>query len=156
MQRAAIFDATETYRYSLLRTWESSLPRVCFVMLNPSTANAERDDPTIRRCIGFARTWGYGSLEVVNLYAFRATHPTVLFRATDPIGPENDHYIREAVGSASLLVVAWGNHGLRNGRATQVLPLLGAPRCLGITAIGQPCHPLYQRTDCSLYPFVTV
>lgn len=156
MLRHATFDATGTYRYSLVRSWESSLPRICFVMLNPSTADAERDDPTIRRCMGFARAWGYGSLEVVNLYAFRATHPTVLFRATDPIGPENDVYIRETAGQAVQVVVAWGNHGARYQRASDVLPLLRSPHCLGRTAIGQPCHPLYQRSNCLLSPYVSL
>ncbi len=156
MQRAATFDATGTYRYSLIRTWEPSLPHVCFVMLNPSVADAERDDPTIRRCLGFARMWGYGSLEVVNLFAFCATRPTILFRATDPIGSANDHYIREAVVHASLVVAAWGNHGSRQGRTAEVLPLLRSPYCLGVTAVGQPCHPLYLRSDRLLSPLISV
>src|SRR4028119_2392792 len=91
--RGAIFDPTRTYRYALWRTWDAARPPVAFVLLNPSTADARRDDPTIRRCANFARTWGFGGLEVVNLFAFRATHPTDLKCAADPVGPQNDVHL---------------------------------------------------------------
>jgi hypothetical protein len=150
--RSAIFDPTGAYRYSLTRLWEPSLPRLCFVMLNPSTADAERDDPTIRRCVGFAR-WGYGGLEVVNLYAFRATRPDALFRAPDPIGPENDRHIREAVARAALVVAAWGNHGAKGNRGMATLPLLTEVYCLGMTALREPRHPLYTAKDARTIPY---
>lgn len=150
----ALFDSTGTYRYRLWREWDAGLPRVCFVMLNPSTADAERDDPTIRRCTGFARQWGYGSLEVVNLFAFRATHPADLRRAPDPIGPENDSCLVQATRDAARTIAAWGCHGTFRGRSEIVAGLLpDDTHCFGRTQTGQPLHPLYQRGDTRTIPF---
>ncbi|HEY2848317.1 MAG TPA: DUF1643 domain-containing protein [Gemmatimonadaceae bacterium] len=135
------------YRYNLTRTWDEGLPRVCFVMLNPSTADASQDDPTIRRCIGYAQALGAGSLEVVNLYALRATDPRALAKDAAPIGPDNDKYIELAARSATTVVCAWGAHAHARGRGRQVLALLrriGAqPMCLKQTKAGYPSHPLY-------------
>ncbi len=133
------------YRYRLGRTWDPSEPGVCFVMLNPSTADASIDDPTIRRCIGFARRFGAGWLSVVNLFAFRATDPRALLNAAYPIGPDNDRYIVEAADDCAMVVCAWGAHGAIGGRADAVRDLL-APRvmyALGTTKDGHPRHPLY-------------
>jgi hypothetical protein len=117
-------------------------------MLNPSAADAEHDDPTIRRCIGFARRWGYGALDVVNLFAFRTHSPALLKRAADPVGPENDRHLAETVARASRVVAAWGCHGGFDGRNTKVLPLLGnSSVCFGLTRGGHPRHPLYVRGD---------
>lgn len=149
-RRGATFDETGAYRYHLWRAWDDALPRVCFVMLNPSVADADRDDPTIRRCMGFAKTWGFGALDVVNLYAFRATRPADLFRAADPFGPDNDQWILEMASRAALVIAAWGNHGA--WRSATVLPSLGAAYCLGMTAAGQPRHPLYVRRDRKVTP----
>lgn len=132
----AEFDPTGTYRYSLWREWEPRRPRTALVMLNPSTADAAHDDPTIRRCIRLARAWDYGALEVVNLFAYRATDPTQLRRAADPIGPRNDDYLRRAGRRAADVILAWGNGGRWQGRGAAVLRLLGAQKnllCLGIT-----------------------
>lgn len=152
----AIFDATGAYRYALWRVWDEVLPRMAFIMLNPSTADAERNDPTIRRCIGFARAWGYGGVHVVNLFAYRTPSPAVLRKAEDPIGLENDDYLREAATGAAFVVAAWGNHGAAGGRDAAVRGLLSslgvAPRCLGITRAGQPRHPLYARGDLAPFP----
>lgn len=115
-------------------------------MLNPSTADAERNDPTIRRCIGFARDWGYDGIEVVNLFAFRATRPADLKRASAPIGDRNDAYIRRAVQRCEQTVLAWGAAGVLLGRGRLVLHRLEERPgvcCLGWTAGGQPRHPLY-------------
>jgi hypothetical protein len=144
----ATFDETGAYRYALWRVWEPSKPRLCFVLLNPSTADAERNDPTIRRCLGFARTWDFGGVEVVNLYAYRATRPAALFRAADPVGPENDRYLAEAVSRAGRVVVGWGNQGAKPERLTLARALLHPTAfCFGITSAGQPRHPLYVRAD---------
>lgn len=145
LDSGAIFDGP--YRYLLWRRWEASAAGVLFVMLNPSTADARRDDPTIRRCIGFARAWGFGGVEVVNLFAWRATLPRELRRAADPIGPRNDQVIAEAAARAQAVIVAWGIHGVHLGRGDDVAHLLAAarPRCLGATATGAPRHPLYVR-----------
>lgn len=143
----AFIDETGQYRYFLTREWDADKPRVCFIMLNPSVADAERDDPTIRRCIGFARAWGAGSLEVVNLFAYRATDPEQLLTAADPIGPENDAYIAKAVKRASQVIVAWGAHAAayKERRAICVLDSLVSPLCLDITKEGYPRHPLYIK-----------
>ncbi len=119
-------------------------------MLNPSTADAAADDPTIRRCIGFARAWGFGALEVVNLFAYRATRPADLFAADDPVGPRNDRFVRAAARSAAMVVAAWGVHGTRRGRDADVLAtlrILGSVHCLGTTKRGQPRHPLFVRGE---------
>ena len=133
------------YRYLLSRRWGRGAPAL-FVMLNPSTADAADDDQTIRRCIGFARRWRAPALEVVNLYALRATRPRDLFAHAAPVGPENDDAIREAADRAGAIVVAWGVHGARDtSRVERVLELLDgrALVCLGVSAGGQPRHPLY-------------
>jgi hypothetical protein len=141
--RQAQMDALGQYRYNLVRIWEEHQPRVCFVMLNPSTADAYQDDPTIRRCIGFARAWGYGSLEVVNLYAWRATDPKEIWKATFPIGSENDRYIDAAVKRSSCVIAAWGVGAKCRARVGQVNRILVNAYCLGRTKKGDPRHPLF-------------
>jgi hypothetical protein len=148
MKRNAVIDSTGLYRYSLGREWEPNSPSLAFVMLNPSLADAIADDPTLRRCINFAQSWGYGSLEVVNLFAYRASCPTVLKRIKDPIGPENDRYLKQAVELADKIIVAWGNQGILENRAKVVLHWLNSFAtlyCLGITQTGSPRHPLYVK-----------
>ena len=114
-------------------------------MLNPSTADAVRDDPTIRRCIGFARAWGYRRLVVTNIFALRATLPSALRGAADPVGPRNDRYILRAARDADRVVCAWGVHGALGNREAEVLALLRdlALENLGLTQGGYPRHPLY-------------
>lgn len=143
LHKSAILSPDRMYRYTLSRTWSDLLPGVCFVMLNPSLADAEQDDPTLRRCIGFATRWGFGRLEVVNLYAYRSPYPTDLRLAPDPIGPDNDTYIARASGTAALTVVAWGVLGHIGPLRRDILPLLTDPQCLAITRTGAPKHPLY-------------
>lgn len=156
MTGRANFDRSGAYRYTLIRTWDAAGPRIAFCLLNPSTANARRDDPTIRRCLGFARAWGYGSLEVVNCFALRATDPRELARAADPIGPANDAAIRRAARRAAMTVAGWGAHGALLGRGQRVRGLLGRAGtpvvCLGTTAAGHPRHPLYLPADAHLTP----
>lgn len=134
------------YRYLLSRSWDYRKPKITFVMLNPSTADAKQDDPTLRKCINFARILGYGSLQVVNLFAYRATKPCELRKVVDPIGPKNDYYIQLATRRASLIIVAWGTHGSFQGRDKVVQNLIYRDQslyCLGVTKDGYPCHPLY-------------
>ncbi|MDX2097143.1 MAG: DUF1643 domain-containing protein [Leptolyngbyaceae cyanobacterium bins.59] len=155
MKRSAEFDETGTYRYSLHRQWNLEAPDLGFIMLNPSTADADRDDPTIRRCIQFAESWGYGSLEVVNLFAYRATHPKVLLQAPDPVGPENDRYLLQMIDRTQTVIVAWGNRGVFQNRSQDVLTLLKTLEkkasdslyCLGLTRARQPRHPLYIKRN---------
>jgi hypothetical protein len=126
-------------------------------MLNPSTADELTLDPTVTRCRNFSRTWGFPAFEVVNLFAWRATAPADLFRAADPVGPANDHAILDAANRAGVIVLAWGNHGLKRGRAMEVLSLLAkrgrALHCLRVTSEGQPAHPLYLPRTLAPMPY---
>lgn len=155
------------YRYRLARSWPllqalgiASGGRVLFVMLNPSTADAERDDATVRRCVGFVQTWGFVGLDVANLYAWRSTDPAGLLLAEDPVGPDNDAAIVELGRSAAMVVCAWGAGGAASSlvpaRAAHVLQLLSdagvKPHALGFTRSGQPKHPLYLPK--SAHPFL--
>ena len=153
----AVLSDCGTYRYRLTRTWGEARP-ACFIMLNPSVADATQDDPTIRRCVGFARAWGCGGIVVVNLYAFRATDPKGLRSAACPtIGPDNDQHIREAVKRSIPVVCAWGVHGERGGRDVAVKGWLRSvgivPVCLGTTKDGHPRHPLYVHSQQALEPY---
>lgn len=133
------------YRYRLGRRWDASLPECVFIMLNPSIANASQDDPTIRRCISFAKSLGCGSLLVGNLYAFRATDPRDLFRAGEPTGgARNDAALTELFARGATTVAAWGAHA-KPERVAEVLRLPGADRltALATTKTGAPRHPLY-------------
>jgi hypothetical protein len=157
----AVIDPTGLYRYSLTRTWEPASGRACFCLLNPSTADATRDDPTLRRCLGYARRWGFGSVEVVNIFALRATDPHELRRARDPIGPRNDAAIRRAARRAALVVAGWGAHGALLDRGDAVRAILARLAdtdivTLGLTKHAHPRHPLYARADAEPIPFPSV
>ncbi len=155
LKRGAEIDLTGSYRYTLWREWNSDAPGVGFVMLNPSTADATIDDATIRRCTGFARSWGFGALEVVNLFAYRATNPATLRQVVDPIGPLGDRYLLEMRRRAQTVVVSWGNQGSWQNRDQIVLRLLSGRDiyCLGRTQLGHPRHPLYLKANTALIPF---
>lgn len=149
----AVFDESGHYRYRLWRRWDPSLPKLCFIMLNPSTADAVKNDPTISRVVALAQNWGYGEVEVVNLYAFRATSPRDLWQSQDPIGPANDRFIKRAVNHADACVLAWGNlPPARLERARKVRKLLAGRRlfCAGMTKSKQPRHPLYLPVNAVL------
>ncbi len=155
----AIFDTTNTYRYTLWRVWYPDHPRLTFIMLNPSTADAQRNDPTISRCITFAQHWGFGALEVVNLFAYKATYPRDLLKVANPIGEENDRFLLQALSRSSRIVAAWGTKGTLLGRDKQIIQLLARRQnvhCLGATKDGHPRHPLYVKGDTGLLPFVLV
>jgi hypothetical protein len=153
----ASFDVTGDFRYRLSRVWDPDGARLCFVLLNPSTADARQLDPTLRRCVGFGRRLGAGAIEVVNLFALRSTDPAGLGRALDPVGPGNDEAIVAAACSSEGVICGWGALGTLGGRDGAVAALVEATgielRCLGRTASGQPSHPLYLRADASAHPF---
>ena len=143
------------YRYHLWRSLHPAPPtsRILFVMLNPSTADATADDPTLRRCVAFAKEWGFGRLDVCNLFAYRSPDPKVLRSVGDPIGPLNDGVIRDRAARAEVTVVAWGAGGALHDRGAHVARTLLARRalfCLGETRTGEPRHPLYVPRDVSL------
>jgi hypothetical protein len=153
-ERGAILSDDGVYRYRLWRRWDPTRPTTAFVMLNPSTADALRDDPTLRRCVGFARSWGDGGLVIVNLHAFRTPNPRELAeaagRGVDIVGPANDDHVRAAFAEAHRVVFAWGASTLAPGVARRVRDALPADRevcCLGVTAHGHPRHPLYVAAD---------
>ena len=141
-ERGAIISDCGQYRYRLWRTWDASKPIVGFIMLNPSTADAEQDDPTIRRCIGFAKSWGYGGLEVGNVYAYRATDPRELLKVADPYGPVNLEHLFNIRDRCELLVAAWGAR-CDPGDGREMIRSLRGMRAFGFTANGSPKHPLY-------------
>jgi hypothetical protein len=140
-------EATPLYRYILGRRWGPSGRRVNFIMLNPSTADAFIDDPTIRRCIGFAMAWDYDGIIVTNLFALRSTNPGRLMRAADPIGPRNDEIILSEARRADRVIAAWGAHGRLFNRDRIVRRALDgagiALHYLKLTEKGAPNHPLY-------------
>jgi len=151
----AVFNGPRTFRYLLERRWLPG-PVMTWIMLNPSTAGAFTDDPTVRRCVSFARREGCGGVRVVNLFAFRATDPRELRTHPDPVGPCNDRFINE-YAQGSMVVAAWGAGGALSQRgfsAGRRLAAAGTPlSCLGVTVSGHPRHPLYVHRDAPLTPW---
>jgi hypothetical protein len=155
MKRDAFITPDGKYRYILTRDWSDGAPTktVVFVGLNPSTADAEVDDPTIRRCIGFAKAWGFNRLVMVNLFAYRATDPTDMKRAEDPVGELNTTIVCAASHAADLTVAVWGTHGIFKHQGASYLEGLKEPHHLGLSKNGFPKHPLYLRADTQPQPF---
>lgn len=152
----ASFSSDNLYRFTLTRVWDKDKKQLIVIGLNPSTADAMKDDATIRRLIhpesGFARQWGFGSLLMLNLFAYRATQPSEMKKVSDPIGPNNDGVIlravraRRAINDRPTVLCAWGAHGAFKGRGLEVAKMLLAEgielQCLGVTDNGHPLHPL--------------
>lgn len=159
--KGAMISKCQNYRYTLSRIWEARGAVCTFIMLNPSTADENTDDPTIRRCMGFARRLGCGSLWVVNLFAFRATSPSAMKAADDPVGPGNDIVLAETFTHARYtptpVIAAWGAHGDFKGRADAVAQMAldhsVTLQCLGRTTSGAPRHPLYLSNDAMPEPW---
>jgi len=152
MEKSAIISDCKQYRYRLERTWDKTKPKVLFLMLNPSTADSFIDDPTIRRCIGFARSWNYGGILVGNLFAFRATDPKTLLNIYDPIGEDNQKHLKEMYNEAEIIITAWGNSGIVEKtfkKFKDYKPLEGAKELyyLELSKTGTPKHPLYLKKD---------
>lgn len=156
-RKSAVISPCGTYRYQLGRRWGEGAAML-FVMLNPSTADAEIDDPTIRRCVGFAKREGLAGIDVMNLFAFRSPSPSEMRRAADPVGPDNDDFLARMFLAASAwgapVVAAWGAHGFHKGRDAKVYALAKGQgvlmQCLGVTNGGAPKHPLYLPADAPL------
>ena len=152
----ATFDETRTYRYTLGRRWHPGKPIVAFLMLNPSTADENVLDPTLKRCMNFAGQWGYGGMEIANLFAYRSTNPQLLRHLDDPVGPENDRHILEVEQRCAMIVAGWGVHGTYRNRVNAVLTLRQYPEkwfCLGTTKNGEPRHPLYLASTTMPQPY---
>ena len=162
-EKSAVISSCGVYRYRLRRewrelginehwNWETDEPlSVLFIMLNPSTADADKDDPTIRRCVRFARDWGYERMDVVNLFAARSTNPVKLYNLKNPIGPDNELHVSAAIAQAGLVICAWGNLGAYTGQDQVMLAWLAKhrlspahePYVLRLNANKMPAHPLY-------------
>ena len=153
-QRGTFFSADRVYRYTLWREWGTgTLPilqpnhgansYVMFIGLNPSTADETKDDPTIRKCIGFAKRWGFGSLCMTNLFAYRSTDPRKMKDHPNPIGDDNDLWLACCARSAGMIVAAWGRDGQHLKRDLAVMQILKDVHCLGLNNDGSPKHPLY-------------
>ena len=145
MEKSACFSPCLKYRYTLKRIWNQKKDYICFVCLNPSTADENFDDPTIRRCVGFIDSWGFGGLIMVNLFAFRATKPKDMLAAKEPIGPHNDIYIEGASACAAFTIMAWGTKGNYLNRDKEVMTFLSRPKHIILTKDGHPGHPLFLR-----------
>jgi len=147
----AVFSDDRLYRYSLWRVWEadSDLRMIAFIGLNPSTADETVDDPTVRRCINFAKRWGFGGMYMLNLFGYRATDPKDMKRQHDPVGPGNSAALIQVTGAVPETVACWGSHGSYRERSSKVLDMLPTKFVyhLGVTKGGEPKHPLYLRSD---------
>lgn len=153
----AKFSPCQLFRYELVRVWDNQKPTVNWLMLNPSTATEKILDPTLRRCLGYAKAWGHGGMIITNLFALRSTNPKGLLGVLDPIGPDNDSAIIDAWSKCSTTVVGWGKTGLFKGRARQVVSMLqqhGAHLfCVSTNKDGSPGHPLYLKGGLSPIQF---
>ena len=143
MERSALLSPCGRYRYTLWRRWEASGGVLMVIGLNPSSADAVRDDPTLRRCLSYAYDWGFGALCLTNLFALRATQPAAIKAAADPVGPDNDRHLQEVAQGADLKLAAWGVRGQQRGRAAAVTAMLPGLHCLRLSRDGHPMHPLY-------------
>lgn len=147
----ATFDDDTRYRYTLFRRWDVNAEyrdMVAFVGLNPSTADAIKNDPTVTRCINFAKSWGFGGMIMLNLFAFRATDPNDMKAAVDPVGQHNDEALRIVSFHARQTICCWGTHGVYRDRERRVREiLLGECYHLGLTKDGHPKHPLYLKSS---------
>lgn len=145
------------YRYLLRRWWGPRPEYLLWILLNPSTADAQSDDATLLRCLAFSRREGYERLAVANLFAYRSTRSEVLRCTADPVGPDNDFHLQQAFVGASQVVLGWGALGSLYGRDRAVLALLRQANCsafcLAVTAQGAPRHPLYLNKDAPLLPY---
>ena len=150
------FSPDRRYRYALWRQWSPGPPArtICFVLLNPSTANATQLDPTLTRCLGHAKRWGFDRMNVVNLYAFRTPYPKIMRAQADPTGPENVAAIQRYVGESDFCIAAWGSKVIESGRLKWLCQLADPIQVhvLGFTASGEPLHPLPLRGDCGHRP----
>jgi len=147
MKKNAILSEDRKYRYVLSRIWDETKPKVMIIGLNPSTADETEDDPTIGRCISFSKSWGYGGVYMLNLFAFRATQPKDMFNAQNPIGLENNSYIEIYSKKVDKIVCAWGNHGTYKNRGNEIREKFDKLFYLKLNQTGEPAHPLYLKSE---------
>jgi hypothetical protein len=163
LKSTALISDCQKYRFHLTRVWDESKPSICWMLLNPSTADAEKLDPTLTRCLGYSVDWGYGQMHILNIFAFRATDPKVMMAVADPVGHNilvggtpvsNDGYLTLIPGICHMTVAGWGGGGTFKGRYVEVAKLAQVRglkfQCLGQTKTGQPRHPLYLAKNTKL------
>jgi len=148
----AIISHCKKYRYVLWRNWDKSKQSVMFIGLNPSKADIIQDDPTIYRCINFAKSWGYGGIIITNLFAYRTKDPRELKITNNPIGKDNDMWINKISKEDVFKVAAWGNHGTYLNRSENILKSISNLNCIKKNKSGEPSHPLYLKTDLKTIP----
>lgn len=172
MERKTIFCPERIYRYTLWREWPAPTPNLLhtddphlayypgqhsqycmFIGLNPSTADEVKDDATIRKCIGFAKRWGFGALCMTNIFAFRARDPKVMKKCLSPIGEDNDAWLKRCAAGAGRIIAAWGTHGEFMGRGDDVMAMIPHLECLRMTQHGHPEHPCYITYEVEPIPF---
>lgn len=151
---SASFSDCRTYRYTLIRAWIGGSGTVNFVGLNPSTADETADDHTIRRCIGYAKAWGFQSMRMLNLFAFRATDPRDMMAAADPVGPDNDAVLRHYLTCGEPAIAAWGAGGWYRGRGPFIHDIYPQLQVLRLTKHGHPAHPLYLPKTLTPQPWI--
>lgn len=152
MKNSAKLSSCRKYRFALWRTWDDKIPYAQFIGLNPSTADETEDDPTLIRCINFAKSWGYGGVVMSNIFAYRATAPKDMKKAKDPVGKNNNKWILKLAKNAGVVVAAWGNDGDYLDRSAEVRELVAELHCLKMNKSGEPAHPLYLKA--SLRPII--
>lgn len=153
----ANFSPDRSYRYTLRRWIVPRTPEglkrrtLNFIGLNPSTADESRNDPTVRRCMGFAESWGFAELIVTNAFALRSTDPSLLKLVADPVGPDNDYWLAHVMDAADLVIIAWSGMAVLKDRHAGILARMAHngvhPHVLGLTKYGYPRHPLYMRAS---------
>jgi hypothetical protein len=147
IENNALFSEDRKYRYRLFRKWGRVNNAILWIMLNPSTADEIKFDPTVRRCFGFSKDWGYSEMLVCNLFALRSTDPKALYKCDDPIGPDNLRWIKQDARYAERVIIAWGNHSnvspVWKTTVLTALDLIKPVYCMGKTKAGEPKHPLY-------------
>ena len=146
----AFFSRDRQHRYLLWRTWAGLDNLLHFVGLNPSVADEKNNDPTIRRCIGFAKREGASGVLVTNLFSYCSTDPKDLKAASNPVRAVNKEWIDAAQALAAKTVACWGVHGTHGNRSLETLGGLGSVFCFGTTRSGEPRHPLYLRGDAKI------
>ncbi len=158
IEKTALVSSCQRYRHRLGRHWNRSLGTVLFVGLNPSTADARVDDPTIRRCVSFAKSWGHGGLVMCNLFDWRATDPKQLPPSNIAVSDKNDAVLRTCVAEAKIVIAAWGKVPWATKRIREVFQTVFSEEkrwhCLGLTKDGiYPRHPLYMKKNTGLRLF---
>ncbi|MBE2898461.1 DUF1643 domain-containing protein [Pasteurellaceae bacterium TAE3-ERU1] len=154
MIKNAVFSDCRKYRYVLERTWDNSLPKIMWIGLNPSEADEHHDDSTIKKCIHYTKKEGFGGFYMLNLFAFVDKYQDVIYQVDDPIGLENDLYLKKYACSVDKIIAAWGNNGCYRGRSTEVCRMFDKLYCLKLNNTGEPHHPLYLKGDINLQEYI--